>query len=172
VADWSALPAAVALARESDEKILVEGALRGREIDVGVLEHPDGRILTSPPLEIRIADGHTFFDYSAKYQDSATIFDVPALDDDIAAALNETAARVFRVLGCAGLLRVDFFVSRAPDGRVVAAVNEVNTMPGMTAVSQFPRMWQAAGTPYPRLLDLLVETATRGTRSLSGAIAS
>jgi D-alanine-D-alanine ligase len=76
------------------------------------------------------------------------------------------------VLGCAGLLRVDFFVGRDAGGRVVAAVNEVNTMPGMTAVSQFPRMWQAAGTPYPRLLDLLVETATRRIRSLSGAIAS
>lgn len=169
VTDWADLSAAVALARESDRKVLVEGALTGREIDVGVLEHPDGRLETSPALEISVAEGHTFFDYAAKYTDAATEFAVPDLEEDVAEALADTAVRVFRVLGCAGLLRVDFFVRRDADGRVVAAVNEVNTMPGMTAVSQYPRMWQAAGLAYPRLLDVLVETATRRSRALSGA---
>jgi D-alanine-D-alanine ligase len=156
VDDWARLDAAVEVARLSDAKVLVEAAVPGREVDVGVLQMPDGRIVASPPLEIRVATGHAFFDYQAKYQHGITDFQVPAdLPPEETQRLQEEAVRVFRSLGCAGLLRVDFFL--AADGSLT--VNEVNTMPGLTAMSQFPRMWQAAGTPYPELLDLLVRTA-------------
>jgi D-alanine-D-alanine ligase len=161
VDDWAALDAALAVARASDAKVLVEAAVPGREIDVGVLELPGGEIVVSPTLEIKVAAQHSFFDFEAKYRDGATAFVIPAdLDAETSAALAETARRVFAALGCAGLLRVDFFLP-VVDGRVVPTVNEVNTMPGLTAVSQFPRMWNAAGTPYGKLLDLLLDTALR-----------
>jgi len=158
VDDWAQLEGAVAVAREADSKVLIEAAVPGREIDVGVLRMPDGDIVASPPLEIRVASDHGFFDYEAKYEQGITDFQVPAdLEPAETKTLQEEAVRVFRSLGCEGLLRVDFFL--APDGELI--VNEVNTMPGMTDMSQFPRMWQAAGTPYGKLLDLMIQTALR-----------
>jgi D-alanine-D-alanine ligase len=165
VDDWAALDAAVATARRSDRKVLVEAAIPGREIDVGVLERPGGEIVVGPSLEIKVAAQHAFFDFEAKYRDGDTTFIIPAdLDAPTAALLAQTAFRVFRALGCAGLLRVDFFLP-VVDGRVVPTVNEVNTMPGLTAVSQFPQMWRAAGIPYGELLDLLLRAALDGTTS-------
>jgi len=167
VQDWSELDAAVALARSTDPKVIVEAAVPGREIDLGVLERPGGEIVVGPSLEIKVAEQHTFFDFEAKYRDGDTAFIIPAeLDPGTAAALELTALRVFRALGCAGLLRVDFFLPIV-DGKVVPTVNEVNTMPGLTAVSQFPQMWHAAGTPYDELLDLLLRTALHGAASLA-----
>ncbi|MEV6600241.1 D-alanine--D-alanine ligase family protein [Actinoplanes sp. NPDC051346] len=160
VDDWADLPAAVEAARLCDGKVLVEAGVPGREIDVGVLELPDGRLVASPPLEIRVTD-EGFFDYDAKYRAGRTEFVVPAdLDPDTTEWLGAEAVRVFRTLGCAGLLRVDFFV----DPNRGLTVNEVNTMPGLTAMSQFPRMWRAAGTSYPELLDLLIATALAENR--------
>lgn len=165
-ADWAGLDAAVALARSTDAKVIVEAAVPGREIDIGVLERPGGELVVGPSLEIKVADEHTFFDFDAKYGHGAA-FIIPAeLDPATAAALELTALRVFRALGCAGLLRVDFFLPIV-DGRIVPTVNEVNTMPGFTAASQFPQMWHAAGTPYDELLDLLLQTALRATPSLA-----
>jgi D-alanine-D-alanine ligase len=162
VDDWADLDAALEVARSSDTKVLVEAAVPGREIDIGVLQRPGGEILVSPSLEIKVAAEHSFFDFEAKYRDGTTTFVIPAdLDAATSAALDETAIRVFTALGCTGLLRVDFFLP-VVDGRVVPTVNEVNTMPGLTAVSQFPQMWHAAGTPYGELLDLLIETALHG----------
>lgn len=159
VDDWAQLPAALETARASDTKTLVEAGVPGREIDVAVLELPDGRLLTSPPLEIKVGAEHGWFDYDAKYEAGITDFVVPAdLDPRIADQLAATALDVFLELGCSGLLRVDFFLPEV-DGTVVPTVNEVNTIPGLTSMSQFPRMWQAAGTPYPELLDILIETA-------------
>jgi D-alanine-D-alanine ligase len=159
VDDWAQLPAALETARASDTKTLVEAGMPGREIDVGVLELPDGRLLTSPPLEIKVVEEHGWFDYDAKYEAGITDFVVPAdLDPRVADQLAATALDVFQELGCSGLLRVDFFLPEV-GGVVVPTVNEVNTIPGLTSMSQFPRMWQAAGTSYPALLDILVETA-------------
>jgi D-alanine-D-alanine ligase len=156
VDDWGQLPAAVAKAAEVDSKVLIEEAVLGREVDLGVLEYPDGRLEAGPPLEIRVAGGHTFFDYDAKYEDTATVFDIPAhLPADLTAELQDYAVRVFESLGCAGLLRIDFFLR---DG-VHPVINEVNTFPGFTAASQYPRMWQAAGLDFPALLDVLIATA-------------
>ena len=156
VQDWAELPEALDRARTSDDKVLVEAAVPGREIDIGVLERPNGDLDVSPPMEILPSTEHTFFDYGAKYADSATVFDVPAkLDPATAHAIGQDALRLFRELGCCGLLRVDFFL--CPDGTRI--LNEVNTFPGFTSVSQYPRMWQAAGLNYSDLLDVLVDTA-------------
>lgn len=156
VDDWAELPAAVDAARKSDEKVLVEAAVTGREIDIGVLERPGGELAVSPPMEILTSDAYTFFDYTAKYGDPTTLLDVPAsVAPAVTEALGGDALRLFRALDCSGLLRVDFFL-REDGSRVV---NEVNTFPGFTSASQYPRMWQAAGLSYGDLLDVLVDTA-------------
>jgi len=156
VNSWDELAAAVALARESEDKILVEAAMLGREVDLGVLEYPDGRVAAGPALEIRVTEDHNFFDYEAKYSGSGSAFDIPAkLPADLTATLEEQAVRVFHAMGCTGLARVDFFLR----GGTHPVVNEINTLPGLTPASQFPQMWQAAGVSYPELLGILIETA-------------
>lgn len=163
VVGWAELPHALDRARTSDDKVLVEAAVPGREIDIGVLERPSGDLEVSPPMEILPSTQHTFFDYQAKYADSATVFDVPAkLDPTTTHALGQDALHLFRELGCSGLLRVDFFLR--PDGTRV--INEVNTFPGFTSLSQYPRMWQAAGLAYGDLLDVLVDTALNDRKTL------
>jgi D-alanine-D-alanine ligase len=155
VGRWADLPAAVVEARRSDPVVLVEAAVAGREIDIGVLELPDGGLAVSPPLEIHVPEGG-LFDFHAKYSDPSTRFEVPAaLDVATFDRMRAQARTAFDALGCAGLLRVDFFLR--PDGTLV--LNEVNTFPGFTAASQYPRMWQAAGIGYRELLDTLVDTA-------------
>lgn len=156
VDDWAELDQALELARKSDDKVLVEAAAVGREVDIGVLERPGGKLEVSPPLEILTSGSVTFFDYRAKYGDATTVLDVPAhLDPGVVDTLGQHAVRLFRALDCGGLLRADFFV-RA-DGHPI--LNEVNTFPGFTSASQYPRMWQAAGLEYRDLLDVLIETA-------------
>lgn len=159
VDDWADLPKALAEAWSGDTKVLVEAAVPGREVDIAVLQQPDGSLATGPALEIKIGAGSGFFDYAAKYAEAATEFVIPAdLPRDLADLLADTAVRTFRALGCAGLLRVDFFLPEV-DGRIVPTLNEVNTMPGFTPMSQFPRIWATAGLSYPELLDRLVATA-------------
>ncbi len=160
VDDWADLDAAIDEARRSDPKVLVEAAVLGREVECGVLEFPDGRVDASPPAEIHVS-GHDFYDFEAKYLDGAATFDIPAtLPDDVTATVRTLAVAAFRALDAQGLARVDFFVTDA--GRVV--INEVNTMPGFTPISMYPRMWMATGMSYPELLSTLVRTAlARGT---------
>ena len=142
-----------------DSRVLVESALVGREIDVAVLEHPDGRLEAGPPLEVHYGAGQDHFSFAAKYADPATVFDVPArLDGSVTARLQALAIEVFRLLGCSGLLRVDFFWN---DEAQRVTINEVNTFPGFTPASQFPRIWAATGLTYPGLVDTLVQTALR-----------
>ncbi|GGM62424.1 D-alanine--D-alanine ligase family protein [Dactylosporangium sucinum] len=156
VEDWSELEAALAEARDSDAKVLVEEMVHGREVDLGVLEHPDGSLQVGPPLEIRFPDEHEFFDYEAKYLDPSTIFDIPArLDPEIVERLQDLSVRTFRALECRGLLRVDFFLRYGTE----PVINEVNTFPGFTAVSQYPQMFRVAGLDYPALCDVLIRTA-------------
>jgi len=165
VTGWSGLDVAIAVAREHDPKVLVEAAVPGREIEVGVLEYPDGRVMASVPAEIRLVGAGgvrpEFYDFEAKYLDDVCEFDIPAkLDDDVAERLRELAIAAFRALDGQGLARVDFFVG--PDGE--PTVNEVNTMPGFTPISMYPRAWAVTGVDYPTLLTTLVETAlARGT---------
>lgn len=161
VDSWHDLEAAIALARETDPKVLVEAAMIGREIECGVLEYPDGRIEASLTAEIHVAPGYDFYDFSAKYLEDVATFDIPALlPDEITAQVKDLAVRAFQALDAQGLARVDFFVT--DDGRVV--INEVNTMPGFTPISMYPRMWGATGLSYPDLLTVLIRTAlARGT---------
>jgi D-alanine-D-alanine ligase len=151
------LDRAVELAREHDPKVVVEAAVPGREIEVGVVEEPGGVARASVAGEIRVVSGHEFYDFEAKYLEEGTVaLDVPA---DIPAAVAERAGELavaaFRALGCEGLARVDFFL--LDSGELV--VNEVNTMPGFTPTSMFPRLWAASGVDYPELLQRLLESA-------------
>ncbi len=161
VDSWADLDAAIGYARLTDPKVLVEAAVIGREIECGVLEFPDGRIEASPTAEIRVGGDHSFYDFDAKYLDDVATFDIPAdLPDDVTARIQELSRRAFSALDAQGLARVDFFVR--PDGDVV--INEVNTLPGFTPISMYPRMWAAGGVSYPELITLLIRTAmARGT---------
>ena len=164
VTSWDQLPAAIADARQHDPKVIVEAAIPGRELECGVLEFPDGRVEASTVGEIRVAgvrgreDG--FYDFATKYLEDAAELDVPAkVDDQVADEVRRLAIRAFRAIDCQGLARVDFFLT--DDGPVV---NEINTMPGFTTISMYPRMWAASGVDYPTLLAAMVDTAlARGT---------
>jgi D-alanine-D-alanine ligase len=152
------LPDAVVEALRHDDKVLVEAAVSGREVECGVLEGEDGRPMASVPAEIRLVGDHDWYDFEAKYLDDACEFDVPAnLPAEVTQRIRDFACRAFTALDCAGLARVDFFVG--PAGNVL--VNEVNTMPGFTPISMFPRMWAATGVDYPQLVDRLITAALR-----------
>jgi D-alanine-D-alanine ligase len=157
VTEAAALTEAIAAAAALDGQVLVEQEMRGREIDLAVMQFPDGRVDAGPALEIHSNPDQPFFNTTAKYAKGAgEQFVVPApLDAELAATLRRTAIEVFETLGCAGLARVDFFVPA--DGGPV--VNEINTFPGFTPASQFPRMWAAAGMSYADVVQNLLETA-------------
>jgi len=159
VSSWDQLPAAVANARRHDPKVIIEAAINGRELECGVLEMPDGTVEASTVGEIRVAGVRgredSFYDFATKYLDDAAELDVPAkIDDEIADAVRQLAIRAFKAIDCQGLARVDFFLSE--DGPII---NEINTMPGFTTISMYPRMWAASGVDYPTLLATMVETA-------------
>jgi D-alanine-D-alanine ligase len=158
VRQWADLPDAIAAARDHDTKVLVEAAVAGREIECGVLEDETGQPQASVPAEIRLVRGHDWYDFEAKYLDDACEFDVPAvLPQAITEQVQRMACQAFTAIDAAGLGRVDFFVT--PDERVI--VNEINTMPGFTPISMFPRVWAASGVDYPELVDRLIAAALR-----------
>jgi D-alanine-D-alanine ligase len=158
VDDLGAIATALAEAHRHDPKALVEQAVVGREIECGVLVDADGVPRASVPAEIRVTGPQSFYDFEAKYLGDSTEFDIPpAIDGATIARVQSAAVDAFSALDCEGLARVDFFV--CDDGRVV--INEVNTMPGFTPSSMFPRMWAASGLSYPELVDRLVSDALR-----------
>ena len=145
------LEPALARALAIDDRVLVEELVVGREIDLAVLRRPDGALVVGPALEIVVDE---LFDTTSKYDGSAD-FRLPAeLDDVQRKELEDAALTMYEALGCAGVARIDFFLTEA--GPVL---NEVNTMPGMTEQSQVPKMFAAAGLSYPDLLDVLVQGA-------------
>ena len=150
---------AIELAQRADPKVIVEAMIEGREVEVGVLESLDGGAPdVSVPAEIVVRGEREFYDFDAKYLDDATRIEVPAnAPDDVVGRVQRLAAWAFDALSCEGLARVDFFVTRTGD----VLVNEVNTMPGFTPTSVFPRVWAASGLLYPALVDRLVQTALR-----------
>ena len=153
------LPAAIAEARRHDPKVIVEAAVVGRELECGVLEFPDGTVQASVLGEIRVVGVRgredPFYDFAAKYLEDAAELDVPAkVDDEVSDAVRALAIGAFRAIDCQGLARVDFFLT--DDGPLI---NEINTMPGFTTISMYPRMWAASGVDYPTLLATMVETA-------------
>jgi D-alanine-D-alanine ligase len=164
VTDWAQFPEAVATAAAVDPKVIVEAAVPGREIECGVLAAcGSGLPEASLPAEIRLRPGTDWYDFSAKYLDDAVEFDVPAdLTPEQTAAVQETARRAYLAMDCEGLARVDFFLGTGPDGEDRLVINEVNTMPGFTPISMFPRMWAATGVSYPELVDRLLASALDG----------
>jgi D-alanine-D-alanine ligase len=153
VTDVHALPRALAEASRYDTKLLVEQAVDAREIEVAVLgnEEPEASV----PGEIR--PRRDWYDYEAKYVDESTELLVPApISDDEAELVRDLALRAYRTLEGAGLGRVDFLLSRS-SGKFY--LNEINSLPGFTEVSMYPRLWEASGLPYPQLLDRLIELA-------------
>jgi D-alanine-D-alanine ligase len=161
VEDQAGIEAAIEYAQGFDPKVVVEqGFVGARELECGVLEDPDGgRPVASEVAEIRVLTPSGFYDFQSKYlADEQVDLVVPAdVPLDLADEVRDLAVRTFEAIGCEGLARVDVFVTR--DGRVF--VNEINTMPGFTAHSMFPRMWAASGLDYPALLDRLITLAER-----------
>ncbi len=156
VDDLIELDAAIAAAVKHDPKVLVEAGMVGREIETAVLGARDG-VRTSPPGEIVPVGNQAFYDFESKYfADDAVRLDCPA-DLPVADAerVREFAARAFAAVSAEGIARVDVFY--APDGTIT--VNEINTMPGFTPTSMYPRMWASGGVDYASLIDELLEAA-------------
>jgi D-alanine-D-alanine ligase len=147
------LPAALAAAAQFDRKIVVERGIEAREIEVAVLgnDNPD----VSVPGEV--VPAREFYDYQAKYVSDDSKILIPApLTEAQAKEARELGRKVFQVLECSGLGRVDLFLEKST-GKYY--VNEINTLPGFTSISQYPKLWAASGLPYSKLLDRLVELA-------------
>ena len=154
--DAASLAAAVRAALAHGDKVLIERRIEGRELECGVIDSEDGPI-ASVVGEIATAPQFAFYDYEAKYlAEHGARLDVPArLDAATATRLRELARDAFHVLGCRDLARIDFFL----DERGQPFVNEVNTLPGFTSISLFPRMFDASGIALPQLVTRLVERA-------------
>jgi D-alanine-D-alanine ligase len=147
------LPAAMDLAAEFALKIMVERCVVAREIEVSVLGNEDVR--ASVPGEI--LPHREFYDYTAKYLEEGTRLVIPApLTKTQVRTLQDYAIRAFRAIEGTGMARCDFFLERR-SGKIF--VNELNTIPGFTAISMYPKMWEASGLPYPKLIDRLIELA-------------
>jgi D-alanine-D-alanine ligase len=155
------LDAAVEEARRHDPKVIVEALLRGREIECGVLEFADGP-RASVPAEIPPVSSHDFYDFEAKYIDSAEGLVPAPLTPEQTARVQRLAVEAFEAASCEGLVRADFFL--LDSGEFV--INEINTMPGFTPISMYPRMWQESGIGYAELIDLLIQAALRRSTGL------
>lgn len=141
------------LAARFDRRLLVEAAINAREIECGVLGNDDP--IASVPGEV--VPSNEFYDYRAKYVDDASELIIPAvLPAETAELVRDVAVKAFLALDCAGMARVDFFLCK-DSGRVY--LNEVNTIPGFTAVSMYPKLWEATGVPYRELVDRLIQLA-------------
>ncbi len=153
VSDIAQFRKAIEEAFEYDTKVLIEEFIEGREIECAVLG--DYEPIASIPGEIIAQD--EFYSYEAKYIDeNGSILEIPApIPPDTAEAIKQIAVRVFKTLNCHGMARVDFFLKET--GELV--VNEINTIPGFTDMSMYPKLWEASGIPFPSLIDKLVEMA-------------
>jgi D-alanine-D-alanine ligase len=163
VADPGHLSGALDEATRHDRKVMVERAVRGREVEVSVLGNDQP--VASLPGEIRY-DGE-WYDYATKYAEGQARLVVPApLAPELTARLRELAVAAFRAIDCAGMARVDFFV----EGERVL-VNEINTIPGFTATSAYARLWEASGLPYDALVERLLDLALERHREKGGGAA-
>jgi D-alanine-D-alanine ligase len=154
VSEPEELRGAIELGLRYARKVLLERSAEGaREIECAVLGNDDP--VASVPGEIIPAEGHGFYDYEAKYLDEGTRLEIPAdLELEVAEEVQRMAVAAFLAIDAAGMARVDFFVR---DREVV--LNEINTIPGFTSVSMYPKLWEASGLAYPELLERLVELA-------------
>ena len=147
------LDAAVKDAFKYDDKVMLEKAIVGREVECAVLEK-DGKVQCSVPGEIKIDSRFEFYDFEAKYLDDATTVVAPA-NINRSEDIQEAAIEAFISLGCSGLARVDFFYTE--DDMII--INELNTMPGFTPKSVFPKLWGVSGLDYTEIISALIETA-------------
>ena len=158
VAELDELDAAVELALRHDPRVIVEASSPGREVECSVLGNQEPE--ASLPGEI-VAQG-VWYDFEAKYTEGGMELRVPApIGEEAVAAVRQMAVEVFRLAGCSGLARCDFFVE--PDGSVL--VNEINTMPGFTDTSVYAKLFEATGVDYPELCDRLVRLAVERHRA-------
>ena len=151
--DRAELEAAFALAAQYDRKVIIERAIAGRELECAVLgnERPEASL----PCEI--IPSREFYDYEDKYLlDRAQLLVPAALAPEQTEAVRRLAEACYRAVECEGMARVDFLLEAATQA---IYINEINTIPGFTSISMFPRMWEATGLPYPRLIDRLIELA-------------
>ena len=147
------LPAALQTAAEYDQKIVVEQGVDAREIELSVLGNDDP--VASLPGEI--IPSHEFYDYNAKYVDEDSRLLIPAPLSEIQKNdARRLAIEAFKTLECSGMARVDLFLEK-PTGKFY--VNEINTLPGFTSISMYPKLWEASGIPYPELIDRLITLA-------------
>ncbi|MFF9866849.1 D-alanine--D-alanine ligase family protein [Streptomyces sp. NPDC013953] len=161
VDDPARLDEAIEEARRHDPKIIVEALLSGREIECGVLEFEDGPRASVPAWIPPVTD-HEFYDFEAKYIDSASGVVPAPITPEQTAEVQRLAIAAFEAVSCEGLVRADFFLT--DDGEFV--INEINTMPGFTPISMYPRMWQETGVSYPELIDRLIQAALRRSTGL------
>ena len=147
-----------------DNKVMIEQAVHGREIECAVLEI-DGVTKASVVGEIVIDSKFEFYDFEAKYLDGATTVKIPAdIPSNAAEVIREKAIQAFKALGCSGLARCDFFY--AEKGEII--INEINTMPGFTGTSMYPKLWAASGVDFTSLISALIETALKRTNGVLG----
>jgi len=153
------LERAIETARAYDTKVLAEAAIEGMEIECAVLEGLEGGPPeASVPGQVLVGGGADFYDFEAKYLAAETGMAIPPpIPARHIEEIRRLARAAFDAISCEGLARVDFFYT--PDGRIL--LNEINTMPGMTPASGFPKMWEATGLPLPRLMDRIIQTALR-----------
>ena len=154
------LVAALDIAARYDRKIVVEAGIDAREIECGVLGNDEP--IASVPGEV--VPSNEFYDYRAKYIDGASELYIPArLDVETQTRIRELAVKAFLAIDCAGMARVDFFLDR-DTGAIY--INELNTIPGFTQISMYPKLWEASGLPYPELIDRLIALAIERHREL------
>ncbi len=159
------LAAALETAFRYDHVVLVEKGIAGRELEVSVL----GNDAPEASLPGEIIPYHEFYDYSDKYEDGKTGFVIPAeLAPRAVARIRALAVAAFEALACSGMARVDFFLEKGT-GRLT--INEINTIPGFTEISMYPKLWAVSGLPFPRLLDRLVELGFERHRTRKACVA-
>ena len=152
------LEAALELAAKHDRKILIEEFINGREIECSVLGNPYSKLQDVAASVLgEIVPAKEFYDYDAKYNDNNSILNIPAhLPEETAKKIQELAVAAYKALDCSGLSRADFFVHKET-GEIF--INEINTIPGFTSISMYPKLWEASGLKYSELLDRLIQLA-------------
>lgn len=161
VQDWAHLDAAIEVAQQFDPKVIVEAAAHDRrEVECAVIQDEHGMPIASEVGEILVATDtdHEYYDFEAKYLDGTSTNVVPAdIDESTRQRIRDYALTAFDAVGCEGLARVDFFLTSSETGGLV--INEINTMPGFTPFSMFPKLWEASGIAYPELVERLITLA-------------
>jgi D-alanine-D-alanine ligase len=166
--DGKSLSAAIAMAAKYDRKIVVEEGIDGRELEVSVLGNDEP--IASVPGEI-VPQSAEFYDYKAKYLDNngARLIIPAELSQETTSQIQQLAIRAFQAIDGSGLARVDFFLERKTERLIV---NEINTLPGFTSISMYPKLWEASGIGYSKLIDRLIELAFERHREKSKTVFS